>query len=77
MCKYHDIFIPKYRQKMIYNKYKADLRDILKQLCNYKGIKNYRRPFNAGSRPYVSKHTAQIECIRYGIFERKKYVNDV
>ena len=23
---------------MIYNQYKADLRDIIKQLCNYKGV---------------------------------------
>ena len=30
MCKYHIIFTPKYRGKVIYNQYKADLRDILK-----------------------------------------------
>ena len=38
MCKYHIVFTPKYRRKMIYNQYKEDLRDILKQLCNYKGV---------------------------------------
>ena len=38
MCKYHIIFTPKYRRKAIYNQYKADLRDILKQLCSYKGV---------------------------------------
>ena len=38
MCKYHIIFTPKYRRKIVYNQYKADLRDILKQLCNYKGV---------------------------------------
>jgi len=32
------VFTPKYRRKIVYNQYKADLRDILKQLCNYKGV---------------------------------------
>ena len=38
MCKYHIIFIPKYRRKVIYNQYKEDIRDIIKQLCSYKGV---------------------------------------
>jgi putative transposase len=38
MCKYHIVFTPKYRRKIIYNQYKTDIRDILKQLCAYKGV---------------------------------------
>ena len=38
MCKYHIVFTPKYRRKVIYNQLKADIRDILKQLCSYKGV---------------------------------------
>lgn len=38
MCKYHIIFALKYRRKIVYNQYKSDLRDILKQLCSYKGV---------------------------------------
>ena len=38
MCKYHIIFTLKYRRKIVYNQYKTDLRDILKQLCSYKGV---------------------------------------
>lgn len=38
MCKYHIVFTPKYRRKIIYNQYKESIRDILKQLCNYKGV---------------------------------------
>ena len=37
-CNYHVVFCPKYRRKVIYNKYRESLRDILKQLCQYKGI---------------------------------------
>ena len=38
MCKYHIVFTPKYRRKVIYNQYKVDIRDIIKQLCSYKGV---------------------------------------
>jgi putative transposase len=38
LCKYHIVFTLKYRRKIIYNQYKEDLRDILKQLCSYKGV---------------------------------------
>ena len=30
MCKYHIVFIPKYRRKVIYDQLKADIRDIKK-----------------------------------------------
>ena len=29
MCKYHIVFTPKYRRKVIYNQYKDSIRDIL------------------------------------------------
>ena len=38
MCKYHIVFTLKYRRKVIYNQYKEDIRDIIKQLCSYKGV---------------------------------------
>ena len=38
MCKYHIVFTPKYRRKIIYNKYREDLVEIMKTLCKYKGV---------------------------------------
>lgn len=38
LCKCHSVFTPKYRRKVIYNKYKEDLREILKMLCDWKGV---------------------------------------
>ena len=38
MCKYHIVFTPKYRRKVIYYQYREDIRDIIKQLCSYKGV---------------------------------------
>ena len=47
LCKYHIVFTPKYRRKIIYNQYRASLHDIIKQLCAYKGmeiIEGHRMP---------------------------------
>ena len=38
MCKYHIVFPPKYRRKAIYNQYRESIREIIKQLCSYKGV---------------------------------------
>lgn len=38
MCKYHVVFCPKYRRKIIYNKIRKDIVDIIKELCKYKGV---------------------------------------
>ena len=37
-CKYHVVFIPKYRRKAIYGKLRVDIGGILRQLCNYKSV---------------------------------------
>ena len=37
-CQYHIVFIPKYRRKVLYGQIKADVREILKKLCEYKGV---------------------------------------
>ncbi|WP_143464129.1 IS200/IS605 family transposase [Levilactobacillus enshiensis] len=39
LCKYHIVFTPKYRRKMIYNQYRRDLQDDIRLLCQYKGVK--------------------------------------
>ena len=37
-CKYHIVFIPKYRRKEIYGKIRTDIGQILRQLCVYKDV---------------------------------------
>ena len=37
-CKYHIVFAPKFRRKVIYGKIKADIAHILSELCKRKGI---------------------------------------
>jgi putative transposase len=38
LCKYHIIFTPKYRRKIIYHELRADIQQIIKDLCKWKGI---------------------------------------
>ena len=37
-CKYHIVFAPKYRRKIIYQQIRADIGRILSELCKRKGI---------------------------------------
>lgn len=37
-CKYHIVFVPKRRRKVIYGHLKADIGQIIRRLCEYKGI---------------------------------------
>ena len=37
-CQYHIVFAPKYRRKAIYGKLKADIGQILRKLCEHKGV---------------------------------------
>ena len=38
MCKYHIVFTPKYRRKAIYGQIRSDIGEILRRLCEYKGV---------------------------------------
>ena len=38
LCKYHIVFTPKYRRKIIYNQIKKDVGHILRSLCEHKGV---------------------------------------
>lgn len=37
-CQYHIVFIPKYRKKRLYGQVRADVREIIRTLCGYKGV---------------------------------------
>ena len=38
-CQYHIVFAPKYRRKEVYGKLKKDIGEILRKLCEQKGVK--------------------------------------
>lgn len=37
-CKYHIVFVPKFRRKVIYGQLKRDIANILSTLCKRKGV---------------------------------------
>ena len=67
--KYHLVFTPKYRRKVIYGELRRDIGKILRKLCEMKDveiIEAHAMPYS-----YVSKDTTKRICFRlYGIFER-------
>ena len=38
-CKYHIVFAPKFRRRVFYREKKAAIGKILRQLCEWKGVK--------------------------------------
>jgi len=35
LCKYHLVFTPKYRRKIIYHQLRSDIQGYIKNLCQY------------------------------------------
>ena len=46
-CKYHIVFAPKYRRKVFYGMKRLEIGQILRRLCEFKGV----TIINAGVRP--------------------------
>ena len=38
-CKYHIVFAPKYRRKVFFGEKEVEIGKILRQLCEWKGVK--------------------------------------
>ena len=77
-CQYHIVFAPKYRRKEIYGKLKADIGQILRKLCEQKGVEIIA----AEACPdhihmLVSIPPAYTSKRIYGVSERKKQFNDI
>ena len=73
VCKYHIVFVPKYRRKIIYNQYRTDLQEIIRTLCKYKGVEILEGPCAP-----TNKYTTKTKRVKfYGVFEREKCLNDV
>ena len=78
LCKYHIVFTPKYRRKIIYNQYKESIRDILRQLCAYKGVEileGHLMPDHVHMLVSIPPKLSVSQFI--GISQREKCVNDI
>ena len=77
-CKYHIVFAPKYRRKVFFEGKRMEIREILRQLCQWNGVEIIEGGSMSGSHTYASEHPAQNEHFGiYGISKRKKCIVDI
>ena len=78
-CKYHIVFAPKYRRQIIYGKIKQDIGQMLRKLCEYKGIEIHEaEACKDHIHMLVSIHTTEIQrSADYGISQGKEQLNDL
>lgn len=77
-CKYHIVFTPKYRRQTIYGKIKKDIGVILRKLCEFKGVEIIEASACVDHIHMFGEHTTKDSSINiYGIFKRKKFINDI
>ena len=70
-CKYHIVFMPKYRRKEIYGKLKSDIGKDIKNVVQIQESRNNRSTCNEGPYSYACNDTAKVISIKfYGIFKR-------
>jgi len=76
-CKYHVVFAPKYRRQAIYGKLKKDIGQILRELCQRKGI-NIIEAELCVDHVHMFRSTTKIQYIRNnGIPKREKFINNI
>lgn len=74
LCKYHIVFTPKYRRKIIYNQYRSSLGEIFRRLCRYKGVEI----IEGHLMPDHVHMLVSVKCIKFhGIFKRQECSYDV
>ena len=55
------VFTPKYRRKVIYNQIRKDIGEILRKLCEYKGIEIIEGHLMPDHVHMLVSHTAEIQ----------------
>ena len=59
-CKYHVVFIPKYRRKKIYGAIRRHLGEIFHEAGEAEGKSHLGRAFEGRSRPHVHQHSTEV-----------------
>ena len=73
VCKYHIVFTPKYRRKIIYYELRADIQKIIKDLCKWKGVEIIEGHMMPDHIHLLVEIPPKNECVTiYGILKRKK-----
>ncbi len=76
-CKYHIVFAPKYRRQIIYGKYKASIGEIIRELCERKGVEILEANTCPDHIHMLVSIPPKISVSQFlGVFKRKKQFND-
>ena len=76
-CKYHVVFTPKYRKKLLFGKIKRAFGSGVSRSGATEGVPDRGRTFDAGSRSHVDIDTSQIfGGTDYRIHEREEFDMD-
>ena len=59
-CKYHVVFIPKYRRKKIYGAIRRHLGEIFHELAKQKGSRILEGHLKGGHVPHVHQHSTEV-----------------
>ena len=62
-CKYHIVFAPEYRRQVIYGKTKQDIGQMLRKMCEYKGIEIHEAEACKDHIPYAHIRTTEVQRI--------------
>jgi putative transposase len=77
-CKYHIVFAPKYRRMVFYGEKKVGVGKILRQLCEWKGVKIIEAELCPDHIHMLVEIPPKDSSIKFhGIFKREKYNNDI
>ena len=61
-CRYHVVIVPKYRIKSMYGAIRREIGAMLREQCRRHGVELVEGQCDAGSRPHVHQHTAEVQC---------------
>ena len=77
-CKYHIVFAPKYRRKVFFGEKRTEIREILRQLCQWKGVEIIEGEVCPDHIHNIGKYPTKDKCKQlHGISERKKQPDDI
>ena len=78
LCKYHIIFTPKYRRKIIYASIRESMGEILRTLCKYKGVELLEGHLMPDHVHMLVTSPPKNKCIEFhGLPERQEFTDDL
>ena len=70
-CKYHIVFVTKYRHKTVYGKIREKIGSIIRELCKQKGIELLEGYAMSDHIHICVSIPTQIQCCKYGWFYKR------